>query len=376
MKTGKNVIQRIREEEEDFYSDDDLFSISSWGADLSFRELIDRFNEGGLVKPELQRKYVWDKSEASRFIDSLLLGLPVPSIFLAKTKDEQMLIVDGYQRIMTVYDFVRGIFSSDDKVFKLTRSDKINARWRGKAFAELSETEQRKIKNTTIHAIIFVQEQPAGTNTSLFQVFERINTSGSSLLSQEIRNCVSQGKLNNLLFELNKLPEWRTLFGLAVEDVRMRDLEFILRFFSLSSSSFKQETKEGISLKRFLNVYMNENRDPTDAELAAYRKRFTDTVLFLHDHFGGAAFHNISSTHPDRLVTKFNPTIFDSLMIAADFALAQGDTPLLANAEEKRRQLLTDPGYRLSISKETMRTASIRTRISKAAKILFDLDYA
>ena len=121
---------------------------------------------------------------------------------------------------------------------------------------------------------------------------------------------------------------------------------------------------------------MNENRDPTDAELAAYRKRFTDTVLFLHDHFGGAAFHNISSTHPDRLVTKFNPTIFDSLMIAADFALAQGDTPLLANAEEKRRQLLTDPGYRLSISKETMRTASIRTRISKAAKILFDLDYA
>ena len=322
------------------------------------------------------RKYVWDKSEASRFIDSLLLGLPVPSIFLAKTKDEQMLIVDGYQRIMTVYDFVRGIFSSDDKVFKLTRSDKINARWRGKAFAELSETEQRKIKNTTIHAIIFVQEQPAGTNTSLFQVFERINTSGSSLLSQEIRNCVSQGKLNNLLFELNKLPEWRTLFGLAVEDVRMRDLEFILRFFSLSSSSFKQETKEGISLKRFLNVYMNENRDPTDAELAAYRKRFTDTVLFLHDHFGGAAFHNISSTHPDRLVTKFNPTIFDSLMIAADFALAQGDTPLLANAEEKRRQLLTDPGYRLSISKETMRTASIRTRISKAAKILFDLDYA
>ena len=376
MKTGKNVIQRIREEEEDFYSDDDLFSISSWGADLSFRELIDRFNEGGLVKPELQRKYVWDKSEASRFIDSLLLGLPVPSIFLAKTKDEQMLIVDGYQRIMTVYDFVRGIFSSDDKVFKLTRSDKINARWRGKAFAELSETEQRKIKNTTIHAIIFVQEQPAGTNTSLFQVFERINTSGSSLLSQEIRNCVSQGKLNNLLFELNKLPEWRTLFGLAVEDVRMRDLEFILRFFSLSSSSFKQETKEGSSLKRYLNVYMNENRDPTDAELAAYRKRFTDTVLFLHDHFGGAAFHNISSTHPDRLVTKFNPTIFDSLMIAADFALAQGDTPLLANAEEKRRQLLTDPGYRLSISKETMRTASIRTRISKAAKILFDLDYA
>lgn len=376
MKTAKDVIQHIREEDEDFYSDDDLFSISSWGADLSFRELIDRYNEGGLVKPELQRKYVWDKSEASRFIDSLLLGLPVPSVFLAKTKDEKMLIVDGYQRIMTVYDFVRGIFSSDDKVFKLTRSDKINARWRGKAFAELSETEQRKIKNTTIHAIIFVQEQPAGTNTSLFQVFERINTSGSTLLPQEIRNCVSQGKFNSLLFALNKLPEWRILFGLAAEDVRMRDLEFILRFFALSSNSLKQETKEGISLKRFLNVYMNENRDPSDAELSAFTKRFTDAVHFLHVHFGGSAFHNISSTHPDRLVTKFNPTVFDSLMIATDFALAHGVTQLPANAEEKRRQLLADPDYRLAISKETMRTASIRTRIGKATKMLFALDYA
>lgn len=371
-----DIIQHIKEEEDDFYSDDDLFSISSWGADLSFRELIDRYNEGGLVKPELQRKYVWDKSEASRFIDSLLLGLPVPSIFLAKTKDEKMLIVDGYQRIMTVYDFVRGIFSSDEKVFRLTRSDKINARWRGKAFTELSETEQRKIRNTTIHAIIFVQEQPAGTNTSLFQVFERINTSGSTLLPQEIRNCVSQGKFNNLLFDLNKLPEWRDLFGLQTEDIRMRDLEFILRFFALSSESFRQETKEGISLKRFLNVYMNENRDPEQASLDAFRARFSAAIKFLHANFGPVAFQNISSTHPDRLVAKFNPTVFDSLMIATDFALAQNAGHLPPNPEDKRRELLADPEYRLAISKETMRTASIRTRIRKAAKTLFNLDYA
>lgn len=376
MKTPTDVIQHIKEEEDDFYSDDDLFSISSWGADLSFRELIDRYNEGGLVKPELQRKYVWDKSEASRFIDSLLLGLPVPSIFLAKTKDEKMLIVDGYQRIMTVYDFVRGIFSSDEKIFRLTRSDKINARWRGKAFAELSETEQRKIRNTTIHAIIFVQEQPAGTNTSLYQVFERINTSGSSLLPQEIRNCVSQGKFNSLLFELNKTTEWRGLFGLVTEDIRMRDLEFILRFFALSSDSFRQETKEGISLKRFLNVYMSENRDAADAVLEALRARFTAAVKFLHANFGAVAFQNISSTHPDRLVAKFNPTVFDSLMIATDFALSKNAAQLPTNPEDKRRELLADPEYRLAISKETMRTASIRTRIGKATKTLFGLDYA
>ena len=375
MTTVKDNIQHIKEEEEDFYSDDDLFSISSWGADLSFRELISRYDEGGLVKPELQRKYVWDKTEASRFIDSLLLGLPVPSVFLAKTKDEKMLIVDGYQRIMTVYDFVRGIFTTDEKVFKLTRSDRINERWRGKAFGELTDAEQRKIKNTTIHAIIFVQEQPAGSNTSLFQVFERINTSGRTLQPQGIRNCVSQGRLNALLFELNRHPHWRSLFGLSTEDVRMRDLEFILRFFALSSDKLRQETKDGISLKRFLNVYMEENRDPSDEQLAAFRTRFTSAIDFLYAAYGDAAFHNISSTHPERLVEKFNPTVFDSILIATDFALRRGPIDLPAEPETARRLLLGDADYRSAISKETMRVVSIRTRISKATRMLFGIDY-
>lgn len=69
-------IEVPEDEVDDFYSDDDLFKISSWGADLSFRELISRYDENELVKPELQRNYVWDKAEASRFIDSVLLGLP------------------------------------------------------------------------------------------------------------------------------------------------------------------------------------------------------------------------------------------------------------------------------------------------------------
>ena len=109
----KDHIEVIKSEIEDDYSDDSLFNISSWGADLSFRELVSMYNDNELVKPELQRKYVWDKIEASRFIESILLGLPVPSIFLAQS-GSQKLIVDGYQRIMTVYDYIRGIFTTDN----------------------------------------------------------------------------------------------------------------------------------------------------------------------------------------------------------------------------------------------------------------------
>lgn len=180
-------IEFIKAEVEDDYSDDSLFNISSWGADLSFRELVNMYEDDELIKPELQRKYVWDKVEASRFIESILLGLPVPSIFLAQA-GSQKLIVDGYQRIMTVYDYMRGIFSADKKVFKLSNSEKINARWRNKAFSELSTDDQRKLRSTTIHAIIFEQKKPENDNTSLYQVFERINTSGRTLTAQEIRN--------------------------------------------------------------------------------------------------------------------------------------------------------------------------------------------
>ena len=83
MAENETVVE-IKEEQET-YSDDSLFNITSFGTDLSFRELISMYDEGDLEKPELQRHYVWDKKEASRFIDSILLGLPVPSIFLAKT---------------------------------------------------------------------------------------------------------------------------------------------------------------------------------------------------------------------------------------------------------------------------------------------------
>ena len=221
------AMDEVKEELEQ-YSDDDLYNINSWGADLSFREIITMYDDDELLKPELQRKYVWSRAEASRFIDSILLGLPVPSVFFAKEPNETMLIIDGFQRIMTVYDYVKGVFSGDGKVFKLSNSENINVRWRGKAFAELDIEEKRRIRGTTIHAIIFEQKYPRN-DTGMFQIFERINTGGRTLKPQEIRNCVYQGKCNKLLFDLNKIEEWRELLGSKEEDARMADLELILR---------------------------------------------------------------------------------------------------------------------------------------------------
>ena len=369
MKEKDAIIVELKSELEDDYSDDSLFNISSWGADLSFRELISMYEEDELVKPELQRKYVWDKGEASRFIESILLGLPVPSIFLAQS-GSQKLIVDGYQRLMTVYDYVRGIFSTDEKVFKLSNSEKINVRWRNKAFAELSTDDQRKIKSTTIHAIIFEQKKPENDDTSLYQVFERINTSGRTLTPQEIRNCVYQGSFNTLLFELNNNKKWREMFGSDIPDSRMRDIEFILRFFLMKSDNVLESESKQIPLKKSLNNIMDSHRNESSNGIAKMQDDFNKTIDFVYASLGKNAFKNFSRGN---FTKKFHPAIYDSIMVAAFLAIEKGKE-LQTIDVETHKKLLLDANYTSAISKRTTNVENIKKRIHLAGQVLFGIE--
>ena len=365
----KDYIEEIQSEIDDDYSDDSLFNISSWGADLSFRELISMYEEDELIKPELQRKYVWDKVEASRFIESILLGLPVPSIFLAQS-GSQKLIVDGYQRIMTVYDYMRGIFSTDKKVFRLSNSEKINARWRNKAFSELSTDDQRKIKSTTSQAIIFEQKKPENDGTSLYQVFERINTSGRTLTPQEIRNCVYQGSFNTMLFEINENKTWRKLFGTEDVDSRMRDLEYILRFFTMKTGDILNTDSKQISLKKALNDFMKAHKEDRPADIQQFKDEFDTTVQLVYDHIGRDAFRNYTR---GKFSKKFHPAIFDAIMVAVFLIQKQG-IPLDDVSEEKHIALLENLNFKEVTSKRTTDVDNIRKRIFIVGEMLFGVD--
>lgn len=366
----KRVIE-ILDDTQDEYANDDMFSIKSWGADLSFRELIQQYADEDLVKPEIQRNYVWDRGEASRFIDSVLMGLPVPSIFLAKTVDEKMLIIDGFQRIMTIYDFVhRGIFGGDGSVFSLSNSTKINPRWAGRTFQQLSEIEQRKLRNTTIHCIIFEQTSPRDGDTSYNQIFERINTSGRTLNAQEIRNCVSFGELNRSFIEANTDSNWRTLLGISRPDARMRDIEFMLRFYALDSRYWDKDTMSSISLKKYLNEFMASHRSETLSNCAV----FLDLVEKWNSVSGGNAFHNISKKDATKFVEKFNPVLFDALMIAAAIAGRHGIS-FPENFEERRVALLLDDEFQDLLRYRTTTISRIHGRIFLAGKHIFGFEY-
>lgn len=381
MAENETVVE-IKEEQET-YSDDSLFNITSFGTDLSFRELISMYDEGDLEKPELQRHYVWDKKEASRFIDSILLGLPVPSIFLAKTEDDRRLIVDGYQRIMTVYDYVkRGIFGGDGKSFELSKSEVINERWRGKTFRELTDAEQRKIRNTPIHAIVFEQKEPKEDDSGMYQIFERINTSGRSLKPQEIRNCVNHGEFNQLLSQLNNNKSWRLLYSPKNEkiDSRMADVELILRLFAFSFISKMEEIKTNqINLVKYLNSFMKRNKDFSIISKEECLDIFNSLMNFFIKTFDLNLFRNGKRDVNNNFsyAAKINPAIFDSVCAATVFCYKRNKLSDFDNQSlsEKYIELLENENYQRVISQRTTNTENIKERINLATSILYGLTY-
>lgn len=373
MEREEGKVDYILEELEDNFSNDDLFNITSWGADPSVRELISQYEDGDIEKPELQRKYVWTKKAASRFIESLLLGLPVPSIFLANLEPSgKRLIIDGYQRICTLYDFIHeGIWGGDETVFRLVNSDIINERWRNKSYKELSADDQRRLRNYTIHAIIFEQKQPR-SDTGLYQVFERINTSGTTLNAQEVRNCVYQGDLNTLLFRLNTNVKWRAMFGSEKEDSRMIDLELILRFFAMNRPEVYNSRERTISLTQLLNHYMSDYQKAESNLIEQKSADFKQVIDFLYDKFGEEAFFNLQKDL-EKIRRRLYPTVYDSLMIGTYIALQRGiDESVVGTLKERRLMLLKDEEYRESITQGTMQVANIHRRIEKVLQILYN----
>lgn len=369
----KDLFEIINDEQET-YSDDSLYNITSFGTDMTFREIMSMYVEGDIEKPELQRKYVWTKKEASRFIDSILLGLPVPSIFLAKTSESKLLIVDGYQRIMTVHDYIDGKFSGDGSLFRLTNSEIIHSQWRGKSYSELTEPQKRALRMYTIHAIVFEQKHPQN-DTGMYQIFERINTGGQPLKPQEIRNCVYHGKFNSMLTDLNHDDNWRKIVGSEKEDSRMLDIELILRFFAFNGLREKHFDVIQINLIKYLNDYMSEHNSIDDFEREQNEKLFRSTMSFLFNQLGSNCFRTCKNK--DGRISwskKVNPVVMDAVSVATIIAKENNCIDDQMNYANKYIELLQNPDF-ISVTKShTTKIDNINKRVELAAAIIYGIE--
>lgn len=210
------------------------YDVTSFGADYDVDGLVKRLRKGDIRIPEFQRSYVWSHAEASRLIESLLLGLPVPGIFLSREPTtNRLLVIDGQQRLRTLQFFYDGFFNPgrEDKTRRIFGLTKVQKQFEALTYNDLSERDRIKLDDSIIHATVVKQESPKKDNSSIYHIFERLNNGAKKLAPQEIRVAIYHGKLTKLIKQLNEVYSWRAIFG--QKNNRLKDQELILRFLAL-----------------------------------------------------------------------------------------------------------------------------------------------
>ena len=313
-------------------------------------------NEEINLKPEFQRDFVWDIKRASLFIDSLIIGLPIPSIFLGKSKeDENFMVIDGQQRLKSAYYYMTGSFyvNGESTIFSL--KDLKNRDWDGQTYDELDVKFKKRIRNAVINTTII--EDINSRPKVVHDLFHRLNTGGMPLTDQEIRNCVYSGDFNKQLFELNRNKEWRALLGNEIPDRRLRDAELILRFFALFHNVSSYEP----SMKIFLSNFQDTNKKNADF-LAGNKEIFEKTVGLILNYIGTDAF---------RTTRSVNKSMCDSIMVAIAQILHSGKTPVDLKANHKK--LIADESYRRYTQSGTSTQTNVKSRIDLARNYFLGL---
>ena len=276
------------------------YQISYYPADFTLKGYLDKFDSGQLQIPPFQRSYVWDQVKASKLIESFLLGLPVPGIFFYKErKTNRLQVIDGQQRILSAVRFFKNEF--DEKIFRLKN---VHPRWNGRTYAELDESDRFQLNDTVLRATV-VQQLDPDDDSSIYHIFERLNTGGINLNPMEILKCVYFGNYFSHLEDLNALKAWRMILGQPVPDKRLRDVELVLRVIALMYNVAVYEKP----MKGFLNKYMAAQRhlsaEAFDNLIKRQRNDFEKVTNRIVQALGDKPFH---------LRGRLNYAVLDSII--------------------------------------------------------------
>lgn len=344
----EDIVEVIDSEVQDAVASVPIYTINSYPTDPTLEVLLNRWKRDEIQIPKFQRGWVWNHTQASQLIESFLLGLPIPGIFLYReAKTQQLLVIDGQQRLRSIRGFFDGCLPN---VADFYLRD-VDPRWEGKRYGELTEPDRIRLRDAVLRTIVVEQAIP-DDDSSVYHIFERLNTGGTQLNAQEVRNSAAHGPFNNLVNELNKDSNWRLIFGKSKLDTRMRDVELVVRFHALLENS--QEYAK--PMKTFLNHFMKKHQE--DESEQPYRKNFESTAKRVVEVLGPRPFH---------IRRGINAAVFDSVMIA--FARSE-DVP--SDIKIRWDNLLDNPSFDDSTRSSTTDVDTVKRRIEIATHVLFN----
>lgn len=298
------------------------------------------------LNPEYQRRKRWDNGRKSRLIESFIMNVPLPPIFLYEYDYSKFEVMDGLQRLTSIYDFYSGKFFLEGLEY-----------WKeleGKKYSELPQEIQRGIDRRYISSIVLLEETAKTEEEAekLKQiVFERLNSGGEKLTPQETRNALYNGKFNQLCLKLSNNESFRKMWHIPLESEgeqqlltseayrKMEDVQLVLRFFA-----YRFLDKLTGSIEDFLDAYLKQANRFSVETVRELEILFIDSIETAYLIFGDDAF--ISPVY-ERKVTKPQKTIYDPLLQAIALNIGKKDM-IIKNSdkikEQKYRNIWIDEG--------------------------------
>lgn len=268
-------LEKRQEEEEDF-DETPPGDIVAYNELRSCADLFRLYDEEQLdIQPAFQRDKVWKNPMQTRFVDSLVKQLPIPSMCISLDyKTQERLVIDGLQRISSVIQFL-----DQENEWKLSNLDDVDSRISGKTNLSIKKRYSdifNKVQNTVVPVTVLRCDYSKKSHMNyLFTIFHRLNTGGTKLNNQEIRNCIYNGTFNSFLKEAVSYQNFISLFGIEEERTyRFSYQELILRFLAFSEKFEKYNGK----LAKFLNEFMDDNQHVNEEKISEYRQLFQRSI--------------------------------------------------------------------------------------------------
>lgn len=331
------------------------------GTDFDVEGLVRRLERGDILIPTFghsdetietagfQRRFVWRRPQMDRFIESLLLGYPIPGILLVQQTDKRYLVLDGQQRLRTLGAFYSGLH--DKRQFALQN---VGQRFKDLTYSTLPDELRRTLDNTFVPATVVKTDGSRGSLDAIYQIFERLNSGGTQLTPHEIRVALYAGPFVDYLTALNDDANWRALYG--QQSPRLRDQELVLRFMALyvSPGDYKRP------LKKYLNDFVARHRMLEDFQHEEVAARFRLSTELLQSGPGRRSLRGAGG--------QVNAALTEAVLVGLARRLDAGAAPSPEAVDAALTALLGNPELDTAVSRATADEASVRSRLGLATQ--------
>ena len=304
------------------------------------------------IQPDFQRNQIWNDFQKSQFIESIILNFPLPPIYLNQTRDNKYIVIDGLQRTTALNDFYKGKYPLS--------GIKALPKFNGLYFKDLQETLQSKFENKKLTVFVL---KPSTPMVVIYDLFNRINTGGTQLNRQEVRNCIFIGKSTQLLRELSEQDYFKKAISSGVSPKRMKDREVILRYLSFRWFDYQSDYKGDMS--DFIEKVMKTINQKDDSFILDMKEDFQRVMNMSYLIWGVNNF---------RIATEFSRGTINIAILetVCNYLSSKSDIFLKQNIEVLRRNYLILISNKIYLEAVTNSTSN-KIKVFERFKIVHEI---